>query len=246
MTGNAVSTMSREDAAAESLRLVERNRGAWPRDCSLCLPATDTDGSTALRRFGYAVLFRFVAGIGGIAGGAVIASFQPEPIPAGWLTAAFCCSVGGILLLLSNPFFQRRFVRRRLGRRYEELISDGSYSSLVCVGIEDADTFHRLKVVPEDLGYLALDPSRGSLVIEGVRFRYRILGKDVRRIEQVSGGNQTGTAIEYAVGNGILRIAVQYESVWHEFKRQTAGVQSDALIARISEALGNEGMLPRR
>jgi hypothetical protein len=243
MISNAVQIGSSDDAAAESLRLVEMNGGTLPGNRSLCLPATDTDPQS-LRRFGYAVLFRLVAGFAGIAAGAIIAALQPEPDLSDWLPVALCCSVGGILLLLSNPFLQRWFVRRQVGRRYEELLSGGYSSSILCVGIEDANTFHRFKLFPEDLGYLALHPASGSVVIEGVRFRYLILGEDVRSVEQVSGGPTTATVIEYAVGNVILRIALQYDSIWHEFKRQTVGTRADPLIARIREALRSPGMLP--
>jgi hypothetical protein len=43
-----------------------------------------------------------------------------------------------------------------------------------------------MKLFPEDLGYLALDPSRGLAVIEGVRFRYIIFGNDIRTVKQIA------------------------------------------------------------
>lgn len=97
-----------------------------------------------------------------------------------------------------------------------------------------------MKIFPEDLGYLALDSSRALAVIEGVRFRYIIFGKDVRNIKQIAGATTTGTSIEYAIGNGRLRIALEYVSIWHEFKRQLFLAKEDPIVGPIRTTLDQD------
>ncbi len=229
------------EAAQESLRIVETKGARACDDFSLCMPTSDAD-QTSYRRFGQAVLLRFILGMLGFVGGALIVFLDLRANDfAGisvWLLLAACCSVGGILIMLSNTFFQRRFVRRQTSSRWQELASLFSIHSPVCVAIENAATFNKFKLLPEDLDYLALDPARGMLVIEGIRYRYLIHGKDVRKLDQVAGGTNTATAIEYTIGNTTLDIAIQHDSPWHELKRQTVGAKHDVLIARISETLG--------
>jgi hypothetical protein len=230
---DALAPADRDQVAAESLRILERSGGALPGERSLCLAVTDSD-PRCLRRFGYAVLLRLIVGISGIAGGALIALISElgDADDSAWISLAFCISVGGILLLLSNAFFQRWFVRRQIGSRYDDLRA-GAYTSLCCVGIEDAVTFDRFKLFPEDLGYLALDPARRLAVIEGIRFRYIIFGDDVRSVRQVAGATNTATAIDYMVGNVNVAIAVEHTSIRQELKRQLFGARQDPLIARL-------------
>jgi len=226
---------ARDRAAAASLQIIEQNGGTTPADQSLCIPTTDAD-PRCLRHFGYASLFRLIAGITTIlVAGAIFiyAGFQGRFDAFDWLAVPLFAA--GLLLLLSNVFFQRRLVRRQIGSRYDELAAWDS-PGLWCVGIEDASTFHRMKIVPEDMGYLALDPSRALMVIEGIRFRYIIFGKDVSGIRQVAGATNSATGIEYSIGKGRLRIAVEYVSIWREMKR-TFGASRDALIDRIRATL---------
>lgn len=231
-----------EAAVEESRRIVEINGGRPPADRSLCLPANDADPSS-LRRFGHATLSRLVLGILGLAGGGFCAFFDvrsdgENDAVGGLLILGMCLSFGGILVLCSNPFFQRRFVHRQIGNRYHDLLGSPYSSKPICINIEDAETFDKFKIVPEDLGYLAIDEFRGMLVVEGVRFRYFIHAKDVVDIRQVAGGNSTATVIEYNIGDARARIALQFDSIWHEIKRQTVGAKEDVLIGRIREALG--------
>jgi hypothetical protein len=226
---------ARDHAAAASLQIIEQNGGTPPADQSLCIPATDTD-PRCLRRFGYASLLRLIVGVLSMVAAGLLfayATFQGNFVLD---LLAFPMFVGGLLLLLSNVFFQRRLVRRQIGSRYDDIASWDSSPGPFCVGIEDASTFHRMKVFPEDYGYLALDPSRALMVIEGIRYRYIVFGKDVSGIHQIAGATNTATAIEYAIGKGRLRIAVEYVSIWHEIKR-TFGASQDALIVRIRATL---------
>ena len=226
---------ARDHAAAASLQIIEQHGGTPPADQSLCIPATDTD-PRCLRRFGYASLFRLIVGLLTMVAAGLLFGYASLQGRFDLDLLAFPMFVGGLLLLLSNVFFQRRLVRRQIGSRYDYIASWDSSPGPFCVGIEDASTFHRMKVFPEDYGYLALDPSRALMVIEGIRYRYIIFGKDVSGIRQIAGATNSATAIEYAIGKGRLRIAVEYVSIWHEMKR-TFGISRDALIERIRATL---------
>lgn len=232
----------RDKAAKESLQLVEINGNKAFDEFSLCLPTTDSDPES-LRRFGYATICRLLLGFLGLLGGvgvfAVHERLNPGDATLNWAVTALAasCSCGGILILLSNLFFQRGYVRRQIGMRYDELTWDSETASPLCVNIENPKTFHKMKFIPEELGFLSLDPHRHLLVIEGVRYRYIIHGKDVRSIRQSAGATTTATSIVYRVGDVVLSIAIQYDSVWHEIKRQTFFARKDALITRIRETL---------
>ncbi len=233
----------REAAVRESLRLLEANGGAVPDRGSYCLPVTDTNPLT-LRRYGYCVIIRLVLGLLGLGGGALLAALSERPghtlPPSILLAIGGCFSVGGILILMGNLFFQGRFVRKQIGTRYNHLLPLAGQSRLLCISVEDAATFKRMKFLPEDLGFLGLDPSNRIVWIEGVRFRYRIAAEDVSALGQVSGSTSTATGLAVTIGKTSLQIALHWDSLLHELKRQTIGTKSDPLLSKIQKTLNRE------
>ncbi|MCA9122527.1 MAG: hypothetical protein H6822_03300 [Planctomycetaceae bacterium] len=232
----------RDEAAAISLKLVADSFGRPSAELgqSLCLPV---ENPSDLRGVKWSLLFRLVFGIGGIAAGGILAMVF-EKFPAGFqryetpaLVLAGIFSIGGICLLISSAGAARSFSRRRLGERYEAVWALGSPIKPLGVSVEDADTFSKMKLVPEDLAWIGFDLSRRMLLIEGLRYRYLIHSADVINIEQVAGPTATGVAITYFVGSASLRIALQYDSVKHELRRQTIGAKHDPLLKPITDTL---------
>ncbi|MEX2114700.1 MAG: hypothetical protein WD845_16025 [Pirellulales bacterium] len=229
----------REPAVYESQRIVAEHRNAGPAGGSLCLP-TGVDPAY-LRRYGRWVLMRFLVGMAGIAGGAFMGMAFGRRDHAGiWVALAAGASIGGIAVLLSNNFFMGRFTRRHLGQRFDELLALPHDGRPKLVSIENAHSFSKLKIVPEDMGYLVLDASTRTLTIEGVMHRYVIRGEDVLEIEQQRGGNTTATTVTYAVGRAELSIALTQASIGHEVKKQTIGAKRDPLLESLQAALGHE------
>jgi len=231
----------REGAVRESMRLVEANRGLIPEDRSLCLPATDSDPD-ALRRYGLGVLTLFVVGLACIIGGGLLtlvaARLIRENRELAWLAAiTIVVPAAGFVLLLSQGLYQRRFTRRQIGARYESLVAAGGGSKPICVSLEEAISFHRFKIAPEDVAFVAFDPPGRRVVIEGVRHRYWIHSDDVLSVGQLPGGGSTATAIAYSIGDAQLAIALQRTSIWHEVKKQTMGAKRDPLLRVIQDTL---------
>jgi hypothetical protein len=232
----------REAAVRESMRMVECNRGLVPENCSLCLPVTDSDPD-AMRGYGLGVLAIFVVGLLCIVGGGVFALVAAKLIQdhaeRSWLAVIpLVVPAAGFALLLSQGVYQRRFARRQIGARYENLLTLGGQPKPVCVGLEEAVSFHRFKLTPDDVAFVACDPIGRRVIIEGVRHRYWIQGDDVLSVGQLPGGSSTATAIAYAVGAAQLAIALQQTSIWHEFKKQTIGAKRDPLLRVIQDTLG--------
>ncbi len=232
----------REAAVRESLRLLEANGGTIPDRGSYCLPVTDTNPKV-WRHYGFWVIFRFVIGLFGIfASGAIAMILKKEgnDINSTLLVISFCLFSGGMLTLLSILLLQNRFVRKQIGPRYDHLSPLAGESKLLCIRVEEAETFKQIKLIPEDLGFLGLDPSNHMLLIEGVRFRYRISAEDVSDISVISGATATATKISFTIGKTELQIALQWENLFHEFKKQTMGVKLDPLILKIQKLLNRE------
>jgi hypothetical protein len=234
----------REAAVEESIRLLAESGGGRPMEdlgVSLVLPV-GPEGVRTLRWIGRMVLVRLVSGIGGLVLGALLAAAQ-ESLTKQWnvpealsLTVAATCSLGGILVLLLNPYFMRRATRRALGERYETVQRLSMGRSPLCAGVEDAQTFKKMKIVPEDLAWIAFDPRGKRLILEGVLFRYVIHASDVLFVGQVAGATTTGMQITFRVGRVVFAVTLQLDSIWHEFKKQTIGVSEDPLLAPILAA----------
>ena len=229
----------REPAAYESQRLITENRGFVPPGCSLCLP-TGADPAV-MRGYGRWVLVRLLLGIAGIAGGGVIAAaLGKRDHSAMFIALAASASIGGIIVLLSNNFFTARFTRRHLGQRWHDLLALPRDGRPKCVGIEDAHSFSKMKITPEDFGYLIIDSSSHTVTIEGVLYRYIVHGDDVLNIEQRRGTTASAPAINFAVGRAELSIALQDVSLSREFKKQTVGIKHDPLLTSLRNALAHD------
>jgi hypothetical protein len=234
----------REAAVEESLRLLEANPGCHPDELplSLVLPA-DVGGVAVLRHIARLTLVRLILALSGLAAGALLAAVQGKlaglvHVSQGLiLTLAGLCSIGGIVLLSSSVFLVRRTVRRALGTRYEAVVRLSTLRPPLCVGVEDARTFTKMKLAPEDFAYVGFDAAQRRLILEGLLFRYMIRAADVLTVGQAQGSTTTGTQIVFRVGRVVVGVTLQFDSVWHELKRQLFFTRQDALLAPIWKTL---------
>jgi hypothetical protein len=237
----------REAAVEESLLRIEAAPGRDPDELglSLVLPA-DVDGFSRLRWIGRMMLVRLVLGIAGIVAGGILAATEAKLRAtlglAEWhvLTVAGICSLGGIGLLLTSVFFVRRAVRRGIGQRYEEARQHSNFRRPLCVGVEDCRTFTTMKIAPEDLAYVAFDAAHRRLILEGLLFRYVIQAADIVSVQQAAGAAATGTQIVFRVGRTVVGITLQFDSIWHEVKKQTIGAGRDPLLTPIMETFAGK------
>ena len=226
-----------------------REDGAPPADCSVCLPVT-TAHPGSLKPLLWRQVAVLVVGFAGLGGGALLASLSGEPPNGNWplLACGLMLSLTGMAALLSNQYWLRRFLRGRLGRRYEALRTDFPGAYVQDVLIEDAATFHRGKLHAEGGGYVAVDGPGKRVIVEGVRFRYVIHAADTVAVGVAAGLTATSPTVRYVCGprpaagerddRPVLAIALARDSLWRELKRQTFFGAGDApLLAPLREAL---------
>lgn len=103
----------------------------------------------------------------------------------------------GVLLVLRKA--QVTLLNMYLRSRDDSLIpvakADPSRMASVNVGLEDAATVEKTKVVVEDQGVCFLDADRRRLLLEGCLYRYVIMADDVEGVEPVSGYALSGAKI---------------------------------------------------
>ncbi len=238
----------REDAVAFSQRLVAESFGRAAADLgeSLCLPV---ENPADLRSIKWWMLFHIVAGVGGLVAGGVLAGVSQhiseslDALEPFVIAVALICSVGGMGLLITSSHVSRNFSRRRIGERYDAVWALGSPLKPLGVSVEDASTFQKFKLVPEDAAWIGFDLARRMLLIEGIRYRYVVHAKDLVNIELLAAPTATAVAITYRVGPAVLRIALQHESIRHELRKQLIGSKHDPLMKPITETLVEQASL---
>ena len=234
-------------AVEESLRILEANPGRNPDELgvSLVLPA-DVEGPRHLRRIGRMTLVRLVLGIAGLLVGALCATAAEKRMIPGLPqvvigTAAAVCGGGGILLLLTSSLLVRRSVVRALGPRYDEAARHSTLRRPLVTGVEDARTFNKMKLAPEDFACVAFDADNRRLILEGLLFRYVIQAADVLHVGQEWGGTTSGVQVVFRVGPSVVGITLQFDSVLSELRKQTIGLGRDPLLKPILSSLGRSG-----
>lgn len=238
----------RQAAVEESLRILEASHGRAPEDLGVSLVLSmGSEGLAHLRHIGRMTLLRLVLGILGMAAGAGIGAahkwlqLQLGVNEAVAMSVALACSLSGIGLLLANAMLTRRHVRKAIGPRYDTMRAASTMRQPLCVGVEDSRTFVTPKLAPEDFAFVAFDSANRRLILEGLLFRYVIHAADVLSVGQQSGTMTTGVQIVFRVGRVVVGITLQFDSVWHELRKQTIGLGKDPLLAPITAALGGNG-----
>lgn len=242
LTAEPVQLDFRQAAVEESLRILEANPGRDPDSLgvSLVLPA-DAKGPARLAHIGRMTLVRLVAGIGGLAAGALLAAvegrLQEIGVPeAATMLVAATCSLGGIGLLLCHAMLTRWSVQRNLGPRYADIRRASTLRSPLCTGVEDARTFTTMKITPEDFAFVGFDSSGRRVILEGLLFRYVIHAADVLSASQQAGAMTTGVQIVFRVGRVVVGITLQYDSVLNELCKYTIFRGQDPLLKPVIAA----------
>ncbi|MHC4400725.1 MAG: hypothetical protein ACYTG0_13700, partial [Planctomycetota bacterium] len=191
----------RAEAAEASVALMEESGRADPLEAglSLCLPTGRPLSSLEGHR--RRIVGRLVLGFVLLALAAGIGIWQEKwtLAPLGlWFAVAVLCTVGGVACIALAAARVAVPPRKLLGRRLDDLRASPNLSQVLPIGVEDASTFTTSKIVPEDLGYLGLDPVGRRIVIEGVVHRYVVRAEDVIRIGTVRATGSVGTEVVYA------------------------------------------------
>ena len=234
----------RDTAARESIEMIGPDIVAPPLDLgvSLCHPCP---APPALWRPQLNVIGGLVLGFSGLGAGALVASMaggsgeSSNDTDAVVLAIAVSCSLLGFVSMFGGIFLNRGWVRRQLSARLKDNPDIGVDAKPKRVDVEDASTFNKLKICPDDLGYIFFDPQRQAVLIEGLRYRYTIFHEDLLDLTQVVGGNVLGVRVVYQVGGARLSMVIgQQDNLLHELRKQTIGVKSAPLIQELRGTFG--------
>lgn len=195
---------------------------------SYCIPA-EGDGRAALRTLKWRVIVGLALGMAGLAGGAFLAVRAEKNPDASTrlLTLGTVCSASGMLLLFYGATVQRRLVRK-VARDRITVPREGASKPLV-VSIEDGRTYEKMKAVPEDVGAVILHPGSHCVQIEGLTHRYMIYADDVDEMTVKKTPNSQALVLRYRVGKASLHLALFYNGLGAELKRQTVGGRNRGL-----------------
>lgn len=208
---------------------------------SCCMLAPE-DGLRVKRRAARVIAVSMVFfGLGLSAGGIIALGLKMKypnvnAIPARPLLFAGACTLTGFAIGIAGMTAKRIMVMRHLRDRIGASQTLGADKPMP-VTIENAATFEKIKLSPEDSGVLIPHPDVGCVRIEGLVCRYIIHAKDVRAVTRVKGPNSEAVGLDYAIGNIPLRIAVQPMGIGAELKRQLLRRKS-ALCGVVCRAFG--------
>lgn len=230
----------RSDAVTESLRLVAAHRtkvgrvsGAERIEHSYCLPI---EGGEAFRlRQRKRTLYTVVSMIVGIAIGGVMGAllkYHVIEVANEWtlLSVALVFSLSGFAIGFYGLITLKRAARHEIGKRI------GDPSGLLQVNLEDANTFQKLKAMPEDICLLVFHDLREILQIEGVTHRYLVRADDVIGLSSQGTTSSQAVIIHYRIGGTVLPIALMDSSLRVAFKRHFH-MEDKKLFRRIEAVL---------
>jgi hypothetical protein len=102
---------------------------------------------------------------------------------------------GGLLVSLVHRKIKSLLLQTYLSSRAGNLLTSHPNLPRKSVGLEDARTHKKIKLIIEDEGLCLLDSERRRLLIEGCSYRCIICAKDVRSIGPMSGYALSGARV---------------------------------------------------
>ena len=113
------------------------------------------------------------------------------------------------------------------------------------IEVENSRTFHRPKLLPEDLACVLFDREGRRLIVEGIAYRYIIRAADLLGLQVVrAAAGAPGLEVSYSVGGARLSLTLIYQSARSELRRQTIGGQ-DPFIRNAISVLGEPPGRPK-
>lgn len=210
----------RHAATEASFRAVEDlGVEAALNDFSLCLPKEG--GQERLRKTMLVASALFVMAFAMMIGGAILLQLEPDQ---SWTVLQVCgilSGMGGFGVLFYVAGYIKRSARKVLGPAFQSMLKQGS-SKPEFVGIEDARTFSKFKLVPEDTAYLIIDHGTCRLLIEGVLYTYSIRAEDVVELVQVRNKDNPGEGVRmtFLVGDLPVSMVLYQDEVKEAFAKK--------------------------
>ena len=196
----------REEAETASLALLGDSRPTAPfaDGLSLCVrPAEDRSA------FHVRASFRYI----GYLMCTVALTFS-------WLSLFFISNPPRFILAFVLPvlglcgmFFTSRIHQnhlRRFYRKCQSCLFDPNTPNSFAVIIEDAQTFKKNKIIPEDFGIFWADTQSNTIYIEGNDFQYVIRASDIKKMVRHVKHAENGVVLYYQIGDVELGLSICY------------------------------------
>lgn len=234
--------VSKQILAAKRIRLDEPD--LTKAQMSVCVPAAG-DPQALRRTVIVRLLLLLVLGFSGLIAGAVIAKFVVKLDDAGskqispMLIVAVCCTICGIASMCSAVWVQKQTVRRYL-ERVGAIRPTLSPAELIFVSIEDAQSYQKPKLVPEDVAALHLDSERRMISAEGFSHRYVVCAQDVLAAKLANTRGSQGVRLDIAIGgtDTVLSLVIEYSSLKMNLKRTLLPASRTRLASVFEKTMG--------
>ncbi|SPE54271.1 hypothetical protein SBV1_180013 [Verrucomicrobia bacterium] len=148
----------------------------------------------------------------------------------------YAVSLGGLAVTLLLRQVKAGIVRVCLTMRADNLIKAAGGRATRPVGIEDARTIRKIKLVIEDRGVCVFDPEQHRLLIEGFSYRYVIYARDVFLVEAAFRYASSGALIRCRMAGQVLEMVLKTDgqgpvaSLIQSFNPETGANQLARLI----------------
>lgn len=224
----------RDEAVSVSYRLLGRETEVVPTGSqqSICIPVKG--GQTFLKTYEIMRLAATCFIVLCMPVGSIVLMYDTI------IGTAICITSFVALLLVRKLFavYLNVFLSRRAGSLCEQF-----RQQIIPVGIENAKTLKKVKVVSEDQAVCVLDKERKRLLIEGCAYRYVIFAKDVVHIKDAVDKGLSSVIICYLLDNVELELALcvtghgPIDSILQAYAPQ---VTASSLLKQIQDVLDAE------
>jgi len=219
-------------ASAQALQAFGPAATASPPEAgiSYCIPSP-VDASGLIRSLKVTAIVSTVLFLGGFILAAALTIYsqsQKSPHTNLLLIAGMGCFVMALFSAFMPTTLEGIRTQKHLRGHVGDFWADSTLMPRV-VGIEDAETYNKLKVLADDIAVAILRPESGCLQIEGIRYRYLIYASDVTSLSLHE--NKRTVLLSYNIGAEHLSLAIIPRGLVPEFKRQALGVNPGLLEA---------------
>jgi hypothetical protein len=228
-------------------RLHPRNLRTVP--ASLCLPA-GPDSASELKRAGRwnaAVQVVLSAGMFGCLligfAGMMLADrrkHELDELMVGGVIGFFLFGIPNIIVSAAGDRVRKPFLAYRLRGRLDSLLDEGLELPSMVLRIEDARTYHKMKMSGEDLGIALFDAENRRILFEGLSHRYVIRGEDVTCFWPLQAHSIMSARIDYQIGDQRLAIVLARTNPWFHFWGPFANRAVEHFVSTLSQTLGCE------
>jgi hypothetical protein len=120
------------------------------------------------------------------------------------------CVLGVVLLIRKVKAW---LMKACLAARADNLIEAAGVPTFRPIGIEEAKTLRKKKVVIEDRAICLFDAEHHHLLIEGCAYRYVIYARDVFSVEAISGYGSSGALLKSRMAGQAFEVALKADGM---------------------------------